>query len=337
MDPVSLARYPREVPSSFPLATHRSARVSAPLALLGALALPLSIAGCFGPVDLANRRCPCEVGWTCDTARELCVPSGIDAAASDGGPRDAAARDASAPDTSAPDSGAPVDAWTPPGRDAATVDTSTPTPDAGVSYCPPGARVCDDFEQGAVSRQPPFDWGVDTVRSTARAHRGAASGLFEATAAGDQPDVGLDLAMPATEIWARFWLYVDAANVIDDSAIFFAGEGVAPYGSTSLLLNGSGLAIYASGGAGTYLSGIAMPRDRWVCVAIHLDIGVAGHVDVFADGVTAISDALDTSLPAGVNSIGLGITYTSSTQSTPLSYAFDDVAVTLDGTPLPCF
>lgn len=314
----------------------RSARRAIEGAALLSLALAtVSIGGCFGPVDLSNRQCPCEVGWTCDTAQNRCVQVAVDAARLDGG---SSAVDAgSRTDASALDTGVPVDAWTPPDLDAFAVDAFTPPDDAGVAYCPTGARVCDDFEMGAVSRRPPFDWGIDTVRSTARAHRGVASGLFEALAMGDQPSVGIDFATPPSEIWARFWIYVDGSNVINESAIFFAGEGVAPYGSTSLLINDSGLAVYTSGGTGTYLGGVPMPRDRWACIAVHLNIAIAGHIEVSLDGAQAISGDANTTLPAGVNNAGFGITFTGSGQTTPLSFAFDDVALTIDGTPLPCF
>lgn len=251
---------------------------------------------------------------------------------------DARSVDAGAPnDAFAVDTGVPNDAWAQPGVDAFVEDAFVPPVDAGVSYCPPGARVCDDFEMGPVSRQPPFDWGPDVVQSTARAHRGAASGLFETMAAGEQPSVGVDFTTPPTDIWARFWAYVDSANVVQESSLFAVNEGVPPYGGTSLLLNDSGLAVYTSGGTGTYLSGVPMPRDRWVCLSMHVVVGPMGTIDVSLDGASVVSGVADTRLPAGVNNASVGITYTGSAQTPPLSYAIDDVAITIDGTPLPCF
>ena len=305
----------------------------------------IALAGCFPPIDLTGRACPCDLGWTCD-ARNLCVrDEGIDLGRPDVGRADTGAVDAGPIDGG----DAALDA---PQIDAARLDASAPDagidaarPDAGTDagssslLCPPGATLCDDFESTVDSRIPP--WATSTglpPRTTTRAHDGVASGLFSCVApTGSAREHTVDVPGDAAprDLWLRLWAYVPAdAGPVDVGIAAFIG-GPPTYPNISLLMNDSGWAFYSTI-AGMYRGGSAIVRDRWTCVVFHVAVASAGRVEMLVQGAPPVSLTGDSVFPGGFQGLRAGLTFVPDTQITAFRVHLDDVTFTQDGTALAC-
>ena len=57
--------------------------------LAAMLLVALGALGCVPDIDLSDRRCPCAPGWSCDEARDVCVPTEAASPVDDGGRTDA--------------------------------------------------------------------------------------------------------------------------------------------------------------------------------------------------------------------------------------------------------
>jgi hypothetical protein len=289
---------------------------------LGVIVLP----GCFAPIDLSGRSCPCDPGWVCDERRDECVLEGeLDAATSDAG------HDAGADVGDAPSLDAPLDAGTDAGSDA---PTDAPPP---VELCPAEAALCDDFESDVADRVPPWSWASDDARSTVRFASGTASGLF-AVPGGDtdlQDVLGFNVAADVTDVYMRFWAYVPSTATGQNLAIANVSSGTPRYENHSLIVNDAGWAIYDTVAA-AYFGTEPFPEDVWTCVVYHVEMGSPGLLELSFDDAR-VSGMAETTFADGVSSVGLGITYLDPMdQTSPYEISIDDVAITVDGTPLVC-
>jgi hypothetical protein len=303
---------------------------------LGLLGAGLGSGGCFSPLDLSERSCPCDQGFVCDELRDRCVDlEGVDAGRLDAG-RDGGGLDA-ATDTGGLD-GALPDA---PSTDAPSTDTppGDAGTDAGFAPCPTGAHLCDDFESASPTRVPPWEWNNEAPsRTTARALRGAASGRFAIPGDGIilENSVGIDLPRTVDEIYLRFWTYVPSTSNPQNVAIVVLGDGTPPaYFNHSVVLNAFGWGVYNSV-SGLYSDGAVVPDDTWTCVVFHAALGTTGRLELLVDGEAPVVGAADTDFPAGPAILGMGITYVAPDQTMPFDIFYDDVAITIDGTPLAC-
>ena len=242
--------------------------------------------------------------------------------------------DARAVDGSALDSGA-GEGGTP---DAAAVDATPPPMDAGgFVWCPAAALLCDDFESSDTDRTPPWSWtsGGDS-RVTDIVHRGSAAGRFFAPVGTPQHQVGLDLpSSGATDIWVRGYVRVAASTVIANVGIAVVGEGIPPYENASLIFGAAGASIYSTL-ADRGWGNLPIPRDRWVCYVYHVHMAVDGFVMLEVDGASLTTDRHDSRFTTGANDVAVGITYVGPAQTAPFEIRYDDVAITVDGTPLSC-
>lgn len=310
-------------------------------ALLCAALVSTVLPGCFTALDLSERRCPCDEGWTCDTSVDRCVQRSpaVDAGAVDAAGMDAAgdasSLDAAALDASALGDGAIADAAT---QDAPAQDAAPPPMDAGgFVWCPSSALLCDDFESSDADRTPPWSWtSGGTSRVTDMVHRGAAAGRFFAAVGVSQHQVGLDLPSgAAADIWVRGHVRVASGVTIANVGIAVIGEGIPPYENASLIFGGAGASIYstlADRGWGS----LPIPRDRWVCYVYHLRMAADGFAMLEVDGASFTTDRHDSRFATGANDVAVGITYVGPSQTEAFEIRYDDVAITVDGTPLSC-
>lgn len=309
-------------------------RSSDVLALAAVLA-----SGCFSPIDLSGRRCPCDEGWVCDEARDRCVEgerdAGTDANASDAGQGDAGQGDAGQGDAGE-DAGGDAGAF-----DAGSVDARDAGTDAGSSFspCPVGARLCDDFESDVANRIPPWEWSNEAPsRTTTRAFRGGASGHFRIPGgpAIIENNVGIDMPRTTREVYLRFWTYVPSTANPQNLAVVVLGDGTAPdFFNHSVVVNSGSWGMYNSV-SGLYVEGANVPDDTWTCVVFHAVLGTTGRLELLIDGEAPIVSDGDTFFPAGPVLLGMGITYADASQTLPFDLFYDDVAITLDGTALTC-
>jgi len=305
---------------------------------LGLLALP----GCFAPLDLSHRSCPCTDGWSCDPATQLCVQGAIDAAT----PIDAHGTDDASVDAATRDAAQPVDT----GIDAAE------TPDTGVDAGPRDAghdaapsvdaavvctaRLCDDFESSTANRVPPWDWtDGDPSRSTTQPHGGAASGHFVAPPASvvdRRQSVGIDVPHTTTEVWLRFWAYVPSTATPMNLGVGALLAAAPSNLNDTILLNDGGWAMYAQG-PDAYRGEVTTMRDHWSCISFHAVLANPGSLTLTIDHQLPLSvTGVDTTFPTGLDGIEIGMSYVDPGQTAAFDMYIDDVTITLDGTALNC-
>lgn len=248
-----------------------------------------------------------------------------------------AARDAAPDDASSAQDGAvqgPMDSGidsgsTDPGDDAG----AEPADGGAIDPCPDrsDALFCDGFEDPAFSR---WSYAVVTngtvTRSTTRVHSGAGS-LRATTSLSEEHSfarygVRVFDHQKSGEVWLRYYYYLPSSSDVD--ATFSSGliaEIEPPYFGISLLIRPDGLDL--STGSTFIRSTNVFPRDRWVCVELHVQIdAVAGIAEAYLDGSRLVRSSAMKTLPSnGYTNIDVGVHYTNPGQG-PVEVFVDDVA-----------
>jgi len=222
--------------------------------------------------------------------------------------------------------------------DAAAADGGTPSVS---QLCPerPGALFCDGFEDADFER-----WSYTTkhngtlTRSTDHAHSGATS----LRAATGPPDDGTEarwatLALAnqkSGDAWLRFYSWVPSTVVVTEHfSIGIMSEAEVPYAGFELRLRPTLVDINASNGV--FPGTKTFPRDRWVCVELHVRIDdTAGVYEAYLDQALAVrSPSMNTRPAMGYSAAEVGIHYADPNQG-PVEVYTDDVVV---GTArIPC-
>lgn len=307
------------------------------------------LAGCsMGPVDLADKRCPCAPGWVCD-ARDLCVRGsldGVDAGPDGGEGRDAEARDAEPRDASAldasEDSGledggdrdAGIDAATDAATDAGPDDTAC---DDALS----GAFVCDGFEVPFTSAWDfveEMDGTVDRVSSPT--YRGGFALRGRTTAARGRAAVANGIpAVSSGDLWLRGYFYLPSTFDLRGVALIYAHEPSSPYDGVSAGFLEGGVPyawVGSNPGTTTFAGSGPVPRDRWFCMQVHVVVSDgAGSIEVLMDGATVLSQTgLDTRPAGDYTGFVAGLERADTLQTTAAMVYADEVAV--GASELPC-
>jgi hypothetical protein len=212
-------------------------------------------------------------------------------------------------------------------------------PDDGssVQACPqkPGAVFCDGFED------PSLDAWAQTVgslvRQTAIVHTGTAAA--RATTDGSQQPAGINVTpfddITSGSLHYRAWFYVPSGFAIDKIEMFSTNGSGSNLG-TVFLVDQEELRVYAEPGLGhTVTTGVDVPRDRWFCIEVHVDVDASnGGLRLDLDGTTIGSGSGFGTLPTGgYTYLGVGSLFLPAGQSASTVYV-DDVAA---GTqPLGC-
>jgi len=304
------------------------------------LVVALSLSGCFAPLDLTHRQCPCTAGWSCDEGRNVCVQSAVDAhfssdagldAGLDAPPVDAFGLDAFALDMGMRDSGGgPHDA----GNDAAVLVDVGARRDAGSSACPPTAVICEGFEAATAPSNPP--WGTALMtRATTHVHAGAAAGLARFSGPGDvQRYIGIPLVdAVGTEIWARAWYYIDSTATIQVAPMVIQ-ETVPPYHNVGITGATFGFGIY-SGVSNAYMGSLPYNTQEWFCLSLHTISAASGLLTASSSSTMSITETTDTRLASAVE-MQFGYAYIDPAQTNAIDLYIDEIVVTTDGTALPC-
>jgi len=277
------------------------------------------------------RRCPCASGWTCDTARDICVPSdGLDG----GGASDAGV---DAGDPGPADTGsAPVDSG-PAEMDAPQIEVDAGLDDTSCDDIYAGAIFCDGFESGDFMR-----WSSSMVTAGAMAtlvdtpvYRGARAMNGTAPIAGGSAWVRklLSPAIASGEIHLRAYVYLPSTVTLSVVVeILTIGNGGDVH--THMALDPDGRVTLISGP--TYSTGLIMPRDRWVCAQLSVVVDPAlGRAALALDGMPAgfVNDIPTVPSTGGYPEFGVGL-WQGALATTDIGVYVDEVV--LDDAPVPC-
>ncbi|MBX3269949.1 MAG: hypothetical protein KF729_06790 [Sandaracinaceae bacterium] len=304
------------------------------------------------PLDLGGRACPCVEGWWCDESTRTCVEGaapdgGLDAAMPDAAMPDAAMPDAAMPDAAMLDAAMPdaamLDAATDAGADAGVADGGT---DAGppASECAgrhAGALFCDGFEDLPLAAwSGVFGDGGASARTGTRSRLGAGALRAASTRAGGYTGAFSNSpgGLASGELYLRAYYYVPSAQVIDGGiSLMQLGQDDAPYHHVGLSVDiGERSSMFMRIGAGTaYREGSTFPRNRWVCLELHVTVSSSGGViEYFMDGTRqGRATDLDTIPTGGYRQFTVGLPYSGIAQS-PIEVFVDDVV--FDVAPIGC-
>jgi len=203
----------------------------------------------------------------------------------------------------------------------------------------PTATFCDGFEGPMME-----SWGYKVVdnatveATTTRAYRGSKA-LETATANIDGYKAArwgrwFDEIISSGDLYYRAFYWLSAATSIDEQvSIISLGYGVDPYPSTFLMLAPGELHLNANNNTSVFQGDL--PRDRWVCVEMHIAVSQTGQASIRIDGGAALVTGVTDTLVGGegYTNLDVGVHYATPNQSPVLMWV-DEVIV--DTAPIGC-
>lgn len=218
-------------------------------------------------------------------------------------------------------------------------DGEPPVLAVGCDVAHPTALICEGFEPVDVA----WDYTVieqgSAVRSTTRAANGVAAlevSTFEVEAF-KAARWGKNSALPfltSGELHVRQYVWLPSTTeVTDQLSILVTGNMVDPFPSSNILLRPGQVHAVTDGTVREAV--FEFPRDRWVCVELHLVIGNAnGAIAVAIDGTTLISaTGIDTQVAGGYSNLDAGVHYATPDQRASQMWIDEVVA---DTSPIGC-
>lgn len=216
----------------------------------------------------------------------------------------------------------------------ALADSGADAFDAGPP-CPalPGVVFCESFEGAPKLGTLVGDVIVDPVR----AYRGTMS-QHAATTGTSEASWQLGQVLPTLtsgDLYARWFVYLPGTVTSANLASVHLVESPLPFHGLIFGLR-DGIAELTSTEADiTEFSTISIPRDRWVCLQMHVQISdTDGAIDGAVDGQPfGVKTNIDTAPAAGYRNVHVGV-FSTGSAAAPIEMWSDDVAV---GTqPIPC-
>ena len=203
------------------------------------------------------------------------------------------------------------------------------------SFCPlyPSALYCDGFEALDSS-----GWTQDTpeqpvVAENGTVFLGASSGRGMIEESGQRSYVRGTFPRPITTgpLHMRAYYYVPAGETVQQVNILNLRGG-----ATALLAGNGRVSFYFNKTRMDFPSADnVVPRDRWFCLEVDLDIGMTGSVRVRLDGTQVVSvQNIDTVPEDAYTDIQVPIQYTPSPAQPPLTLLVDELVV--DDEPVSC-
>jgi hypothetical protein len=202
------------------------------------------------------------------------------------------------------------------------------------SLCPerPSALFCDGFEDPSFSR---WTYTVSNngslTRSTAHAHSGMTSLLATTGPAARGTEARWQTAVLANQksadAWMRFYDWVPASVIVTQYfSVRIMSETAMPYDGFELRL--LPLFVDINSSSGVFQGLVSFPRDRWVCVEMHVLIDpIAGVYEAYLDGTLAVRSPPSNTLPAdGFSAAEVGVHFAGPSQG-PVKVYIDDVVV----------
>jgi hypothetical protein len=189
----------------------------------------------------------------------------------------------------------------------------------------------------------PWDYAiVDFGRAdvtTTRAYRGAHALEIETSAIADYKSARwgknfLFASLAAGDIYVRAFYWMSSATVITDQvSVMLIGHYAPPYPSAFAVLVPSELTLNVSGISAR--SGFEFPRDRWVCLQLHVFIdATVGYGEVSIDGVQVMRTPVgDSTVTGGYTNMDIGVHYATPAQQAVTMWIDEVVA---DTSPISC-
>jgi len=294
------------------------------------LAMIAGLGACsFDPIELNGLQCPCASGWVC--VDDVCLEGRADAGP-DLGPLDLGERDAGSPDAGPLDSG-------PPAEDASVNDLGS---DAGpLSVCETTtAFFCDGFEGELV---PPWRSSRLTNDATFTTDGmpfvGASSGHATTIAPSSRAHATADLGgRTGVTIHSRAWLYLPSSSPHDVLSFLLIGHDANPsYPLVAVQSSNTGGRVYVGDPFRRLVTGgtsLTIPRDRWVCTTLSVDVGSdSPRVWATIDGTVVADETFAGPVVPTADFGNVGIEFTNA--ATPNAELFID-EVEFGTEPLPC-
>ena len=223
-----------------------------------------------------------------------------------------------------------------------------PTPDGaseqqplqqGCNLTHPGALLCDGFEAVDVAWDYQIEDFGSVIRSEARGAQGTASLKISIETVDEYKyarwgkNAVLDF-LDSGELHLREYIFMPSSTVVTDQlSIMVTGNQVDPFPSANVLLTPGEIHAVVEGT--NAIAPFELPRDRWVCVELHLQIsGSDGAIALEIDGSTIVSaQSIDTRVGGGYSNIDVGFHY--ATPAQPASEMFVDEIVAATS-PIGC-
>lgn len=192
------------------------------------------------------------------------------------------------------------------------------------------AMFCDGFEDPDLSAWDLYGGVMRVVRPTPR---GTAVLQADTTGPGQISEAGVNFGpFVSGTLAARAWLYIPSGfpvihfDLIDLKYAQNGGIGVLGYYGD--------LVIYQNLTGETTTVGVTVPRDRWMCVELRLEVSNPGRATLFLDDVSiAEVSGIDAAPAQGYNRVNVGLPWTDETQGN--TRVFVDELV-LDNKPIGC-
>lgn len=198
-----------------------------------------------------------------------------------------------------------------------------------------GALFCEGFEDPQLPAWGTPEAGISQVATPA--YRGA--GALRAEATGAEAEVRLT-AVPfapraSGDVYTRSWHFVPADTEVSHVEMLGVHNSGGVSGLAILVFDGELRAFLAGTGNVATIPGPLVPKDTWFCVESHIEIGAAGSVQVWLDGVsTGQTSGVDTLPGTGIDRIVTGIPFTGQTQVGTAEVFIDELVI--DDQPIGC-
>ena len=200
-----------------------------------------------------------------------------------------------------------------------------------ITSCPlPGSVFCDPLEPSTFDSLWKVQVGGGEVSSTNDAYKGlsAAQAQIPGTTVTRRAYTSAPVSGLGSQIWTRAYLYVANPSVKHFTAVALDEPG-APWHGVSMGSLADGRAfVRVAGSPAKRAIGPALPRNRWVCVEMRIDVANSGgKAALYLDGskVAEVKHA-DTQMTADYGAYKAGIIW-ADTNSGPLTVRFDEIAV----------
>jgi hypothetical protein len=138
--------------------------------------------------------------------------------------------------------------------------------------------------------------------------------------------------VPATDIFARAFVWVPSTNGGEPTAVFTAGQNGEPYNAVTLQLEQGGFSMYSGiQGKEKYVAAAGgFPKDQWFCLEWELKVGNPGSAKMWVGGVQQTAPALsgDTTSSPVLGQLSFGMTVQAMASAVPArDMWFDEVVV----------
>jgi hypothetical protein len=199
--------------------------------------------------------------------------------------------------------------------------------DAVVDACAgrAGAIFCDGFEASTLDAW--FAATGNPTLQTTLVHGGSGAMLATSDDSHQPANVRTQFSpLPSGSIHARGWFYFPSGYALEKFEVLSLNG---TNDNVTVLVDQGELRVFSAASPGTTITtGTSTPRDRWICLEVHVGIsGTAGSVTLDLDGMSIGTETGINTLPGGgYGELVTGLNFVFATQP-PATLYVDDVVV----------